>query len=1002
MLDEVHRELDRRYIELRDSRLGPVFFIEHGLSENEVDDLVTDVSQAMNAHPPESGWWQTRHLPLIVVATEIGYRYRGTGTDYWPRLEAELEVHISLAGRQQIRDLFATASEVYRGAEPPDTSWAQAFHLIAWPITHALVPLEFHRPFALTLANLSANITGLSDENLHRAIRIAASQFSARFYSLLEDSSLVVAVARGLLGDSNVELSAETLQRIKADLERDQVARRGVATARRIQRTTADRIQTKPLPQVPTSRIAGQLELRRTNDGISIAALFPPLQADLQLKLRHVLRRHRYAPRLWGVSERIPSEQLLSGAPFPLKLTSAPSEDSELLPGLDEIVLDQELREVLAAFALDGFPPLLFAVSSDGERGWQLQGPNISGHRSYWLLSHKDSGPEGCPALGEVGPYICHLLDPTEETARDVLMHLGYQVRFGFSVEFAGVPPIDQNAPIPVFANGDQVLVVLKRAPQEGLRIEFGDEQVLLPCDDVLSIVVEKGDHLLRVSDTEETREFAFRGTPPSSFSPRSICSIALRSGDLSLQALLEGTLSFSVDSFAPLQGLEITVEIRALGQKIYATVPLSQVPCTIASNQEPFITLLDDQARELLFQTSAVVLQLRVGSLCTFTVELERRIRPCWWVTGTEGHLKLTSELGDLSFGEVSATAPHLPPIAGGSEQDSFATLLAPIGLDSSEFGGAAPFTTFCSAPTTSGLEKLLIEKPRLLRRLRGERGSPGVGDLVEAYLRWSLAETENLIAEVRRNQIANEIDSWISEVCCGSLWREQELSIRQTSPWECLVKSAEKAGLGRDAYVDLPGSVWRQVLEVATRQLRRQLPELWELVRPPYDLGEQDWQVIETVFEHAYKMVSDEHGSRGNESTFHALADADFTADNKPETWQALFESIVEQQEMHRLVSLLVPTDAALALEAIDASGLPLKELSEEFEGWVSTCRRAFVTSPSGADLNAILALWAEPEVAVNMGWREALSTLVADRGIARAARYLALKYRHPRQGF
>ena len=52
-----------------------------------------------------------------------------------------------------------------------------------------------------------------------------------------------------------------------------------------------------------------------------------------------------------------------------------------------------------------------------------------------------------------------------------------------------------------------------------------------------------------------------------------------------------------------------------------------------------------------------------------------------------------------------------------------------------------------------------------------------------------------------------------------------------------------------------------------------------------------------------------------------------------------------------------------------------------------------------PSGETLRAILALWVAPETAVSLDWRGALDTLVAERSLARAARYLALRARSVR---
>ena len=734
---EIHRELDKRYRTLRDSRTGPVFFFEHGLSEGEVSDVFADVSRLLGAHPIESGWWQTNCLPLLVAATEVGYRYRGSGTDFWPVLEAKLGRQISATDRQNIRNLFASAAKTYRGAQPPATLWADAFRFIAWPITHALVPLEFHRPLALTLANLRVNVGELDNDSLHRAIRVAASNSSARFSTLLEDATLVVAVTRRLLGDDSAELCPQTMERIATDLASDQVARRAVAVARRIQRTVAERKTPAASSGLQLPSIIGSLFIRRHGNSMTLEAAFPQMEADLQGKLRRALRRRRYAARLWGVSGPVPSEQLLSGLPFALKLTTVPSEGAELFPGLDQVEIDQELRDVLAAFELNVECPLLFAVESNEEIGRRVHGPSISGHRKYWLLSRSGEGPLGCAALREVGPYDCHLLDPAEEIARKVLHDVGFNVHFGISVEFAGKPPLERDALVPVFVVGDQRIVAPRRVPPEGVSVQLDDEQVHLSSDDVVTVFVERGDHTLRVSNGTEERDYTFRGAPSLRSVPPAICSIELRFGDLTVQAFLRGALEFAVESIAPLDGLELTVEIDASGRMFFATAPLGPLPCSISSEQEPFATLLDDETRELLARAPSLKLRLSVGNLCSHSMILEQRVRPCWWQRADDGTITLTSEIGMLPFGWVLATNPAALPAPELDDSHEEARLLTPISLDVSEHGGAAEFTTLCIAPSQARLGSPAIKRPSLTRRRCAGRGALGLEDLVKSYLK-------------------------------------------------------------------------------------------------------------------------------------------------------------------------------------------------------------------------------------------------------------------------
>ncbi len=987
---ELHRELGERYRTLQESRGGPVYFVEHGLSDGEVADLFADVRRHLVAHPLESGWWNLNSLPLLVASTEVGYRYRGSGTDFWPVVETELGVKISATDRQRIRDLFSNASKSYRGAEPPNTPWARAFRLIAWPITHALVPLEFHRPLALTLANLRAKVGELSDAELHRAVRIAASSRSARFSTLLEDSALIVSVTRRLLGDGTGELCPETMRRIADDLAADQVTRRAVAVARRVQRTAVPK-SSRVLPP----SIVGSLHIRRRDSAMTLEAVFPPMAEDVQGRLRKVLRRRRYFARLWGVSAPVPSVQLLSCLPFTVKLTTVPPEDSDLLPDLDQVEIDQELRDVLAALELDIVHPLLFAVSPDEAHGRRIRGPSISGDRKYWLLSRSGEGPRGWPALGEVGPYDCHLLDPAEESVREVLRGLGFQVRFGVSVEFAGSPPLHRDAPVPEFAVDDRRIVVPRRPPPGGLSIQLGDEQVRLTNDDVATVVVERGDHTLRVSNGDNDRDYSFRGTPSSRSVPPVACSIEMHSTELTVQALLSGALDFAVECSASLEGLDLTVEIDADGRKLFATAPLGPVPCTVSSDQEPFLTLLDDETRGLLAQAPSPTLRLSVGRLCSRIIVLEQRVRPCWWKRADDESVALTSEIGALPFGLIPAAAPAARPVPGPDNLLEETRLLVPLELDVSEYGDAAQFTTLCIAPSRIKLEVPAIKKPHLARRRRAGHGALGLEDLVESYLRWSLAESPTIIAEIRRRQVVDVLDGWIAEICCGEEWVRREAESRGTDPWEELTRLCDMTGLGRDSYVELSRGDEFEVTRIAVREIRLEMPDMWARVGSPFDLRPEDYEALDLACGRAYTKLAGVYREQGKAHMADQIEEGDPGAAS--EEWAAVLGRVKSAAELQPLAEMLLPSDMAHGLMTLELSMMTLDELTEELTWWARDARRALAGSvPPAESLKAVLALWIEPEAAVSLDWRGALDVLLAERGLARAKRYLAVRSR------
>jgi hypothetical protein len=763
---DLQRHIRERFSELRDSRRGAVFFVEHGLNADELHEMQAGVRASLRSHPLESEWWDQHDLPLLVAATEVGYRYRGSGTDFWPLFEQELSFELSATGRQRIKELFVHATERFRGTRPPNTSWAQAFHLIAWPIAHALLPIEFHRPLALMLANLRTSVGGADDDALYRAVRVAAPFPNARFATLLEDVGVVVPLTRYLLGQPTDELSAQIIDRLSAALDSDDLARRGVAVARSIQRASTSIGGTLHVPAVSETR--GSLKLRRANGAVMLEAVFPPLDTNTANRLRGSLRRRRFAPRLWGLTARVPSDQLLSGLPFALKLSELPEHDTPVFNDLDLDGLDPQDLALLHSFQLQLEPPLLFAVSAYGEVARLVRGGDVTGHRGYWLLHREDAGLRGVPVIGEVGPLRCLEIDPKSDAGAHALAQLGYRVRFGVSVRFAGTPPISREDAIPTFVAGEARVLVPQRLSEEAtLTIDLNGRSSLAGASEVVRVVVGEGDQLLQVSNDTDFREYPFRGVE-SAQPPSAAVRVALRSEERTVQALLAGRLSFVVDGFAPLSGLQLTVDLEAAGRRFSATGALGPLPQAVSAEHPVLQKLLANDVRELVSGAESATLCVRVGHLAVASWELERTIRPCWWDLRTGP--SLLSETGPLRFGVIGADDPVCAPMERSPGGGAY--LLAPVGLDPIEFGATAPFATLCLAPSRAQLELPPVRKPRLTRRRRGVRSGVGLEDLVEAYLRWSLAETRSAIGDLRRGQVSTVLDAWVTEVCCGAEW--------------------------------------------------------------------------------------------------------------------------------------------------------------------------------------------------------------------------------------
>lgn len=94
ILQQLHNRLRLHFKILSDERGSePVFFLEHGLTAPELDGLTLALRKALPTEPfCQNDHWNSRHLPMLVLAAEVGYDYRGSGSDYWPLLEERLQI----------------------------------------------------------------------------------------------------------------------------------------------------------------------------------------------------------------------------------------------------------------------------------------------------------------------------------------------------------------------------------------------------------------------------------------------------------------------------------------------------------------------------------------------------------------------------------------------------------------------------------------------------------------------------------------------------------------------------------------------------------------------------------------------------------------------------------------------------------------------------------------------------------------------------------------------
>jgi hypothetical protein len=998
---EQHLRLSDWFEKLKSQRTGPVFFIEHGLNIEELSALKQALKSLLLTNPLSHSCWENHPLPLLVVGAEIGYKYHGNGTDFWPLMEKEVGTVLSSHNRQHVRDLYLASAQKYHGACPPKSPWANSFHLIAWPITHSLLPVEFHRPLAATLAKLQGKVFEMGDAELYRAVRKAAGNVSARFETWLADHELVPIIVRHFLGGAGekTHLDHSILQRILDDLSLDTVAHRNVAIARRIQRSKhPQKIGTISQKDIPVASVMGRFQLQRRDAHFIMEAWFPKLDNRISDPLRKALRFIKYSPRLWNISNRIPSEQLLSGLPFVLTLSSHPEQQKVLFHDLDNLDVATEHRNILEKFTLYIDVPMLFAQSADGLRAKQILGTELSGNQIYWLMTFAEKlrGLDALPFLGKIGPYKCFKCDGSNPLAIEVLQRLGYQVRTSISASFLGAPNLNWVGGVPKFHVGDHLFLVAHQLHPDKTILRMETEEVVL-SKGIIRLPVQQGEQAVTLETPDWSRTYKYVGEPPLATNGQPLCSIHLISPEQTAQALLAGQMSLSVAALAPIEGLELIVCIEAAGERVSISVPLGPLPEIVGRESELWHYLLDDKIRAALLLDANPKLHVNVGSIASSVWLLEQRVSPYWWDKNVAAP-RLQSELGIIEHGFITAGHPLDKPVSTSNLNDDDAVLLVPLETDPLLLGIHARFSTLCVAPSQINLFHPERLKPRLRRMLKSDMsGAVGVEQLFESYLRWALAESASLTAEIRRRTVTNLLDNWICEVCCGSDWAEQESVLRDTDPnaWQTLRKIFEGTGLGQDSYVSLSQSEESKRVRLAIAEIRRTLPQLVRGDAFKADLDEKDYESLDLACGRAYHQLAAEYIEVGDVGRATEIADGDPGSESA--AWDEALTTIRRRIDMYELAEMLLPSDSARYLVSLNYDLMSAEDVTSELVRWSNSAKYALVGNvPEPNLLEVALELWISPERAVRKNWQPALTLLLTDRSIARAIRYVSLRLR------
>ncbi len=234
-LKDIQNDLLKHFRSLaavREQSKFPIFALEHGMTSAELQRFSALLRERQKARLPSESFW----LLWVVYASEAGYSY--TGDEYWHSFE-ERTPNWQYHNRPKVKSWFGKFQQSFNGVVPSGT-WAEHFSIIAWPITHALLPRYLQRQFAKLLYDLRFRLVSASLDagSIGRLLAAHASHSSTRFQAFLEQEELTGQIAAALLRGESVGadnlVHPATLDRIVADLELVRSSREWLKETRRV------------------------------------------------------------------------------------------------------------------------------------------------------------------------------------------------------------------------------------------------------------------------------------------------------------------------------------------------------------------------------------------------------------------------------------------------------------------------------------------------------------------------------------------------------------------------------------------------------------------------------------------------------------------------------------------------------------------------------------------------------------------------------------------------
>ena len=890
---------------------------------------------------------------LCAIASEIGFRFEGVGTEYWNKLAVALGVPITLTERTSFGDAFAALAGKYALSRPSDSAFSSHFSIISWPIANALLPIDLLGPVTRMLARAPATaLPGPGRPINFPSLRAWASAAEgARLIDWLRFEAASERVLAALLTENRSGgISATSYARLQDAITRS--AEAFFATRLAHQRARHTKVS------ATAQQSLGRLTLTRDAAGLKLYVSWPALPTDLADDARITARTAGWRPRLWGAGARLHSDTALGDGPFLLTHTQVPRADE---PAYAEAATTfgegSNATAALAGRNVDWNETLLFDVNPDRSRGEQRFGPfdNASG-RAWIACSAKVTALDHLRLVGRIAGYRLFEADIATHADRAILAKVGLVAAHDRTL--ASRHPIDAITAPQGVVRPTRPFVIYRPGPPMSV----------------------DGLQCLRASDragyTPGTGQIRLRceAAPEPDFNP---VSLSLLERDSAFSALTERRLQLRVESVHSLRNVRVTVELEIDGKLVIRCIAqVPDLPATIDAESPLFEALYNDAVRTRLLESGAGLLRFSVGRLAAIEVALTRPVGTVDW---SNNQPRLTQGDASVELVCAAAAAPHrfaaenavVPPVRGAT---GYALRFADGRI-------ADPIHLLASSQFNLGDFAAQFRNDLGSRQFRD--GGCGSGELARARIAWSRAECNSLQVLAAKSRVVHQFEDPLVHNLCGRDWCDREQSERtaRSDPHEILYFVALEQGL-----TSLPeGAPKHYAIDFAEAFAvhARTLDPDWPLGRlTPLDGAMDD--ALNSGFADAVIQIQARDGLSD--------ADPDDCDFGSPEdAWAAAAEEALRRLRRASLAGLIAPSEGGRRLRDRFYTHVGIAEMAEDLAAWTRTF--ALPRGQLSADAaTAALQLWLSP--AACDGVDAAMRVLINDPFVARATRYAAVR--------